>query len=691
MRSADVRTSARRVAVVRAALVLAFVGLAARAAHLSVFDQRGAVLGDSQSLRTLTLAPERGHIVDRTGTALALSVDAPSVYAVPSQLEDAAVAARRLAAVLDLDARALRTRLERARGFQFVARWVTPEQERRIEALALPGVGVLREPRRVYPHGTLASRVVGFANIDGRGVRGVEQQEDAWLRGAMQRLPVERDGSGRLMLANRGATRGTAGGDIALALDATLQAEAERALAEAVAATGARGGVVISMDPHSGEIYSLAEHPPFDPNQFRSLEYASTRSGAFLDAVEPGSALKVFLVAGALENGAIAPDELLDCGEGTLRVPGKTIRDAKAHGELDAGGILRVSSNIGAVKVATALGRRRHFETLRRFGFGESTGSRFPDESAGVLRAWRSWQPVDHANIAFGQGMNVTPIQLAAATAVLANGGEWVRPRLVAGRRAADGAWRPTRREAARRVVSRQTAQTVLAMLETVVGPEGTGARAALPGVRVAGKTGTAQKYDAASASYSNERFRAWFVGVVPADDPLLVIVISLDEPERPLHTGGSAAAPLFARVAARQLSHFGIHVDAPAEAPQIRSAAHREPPKRPASGDAAAAAASRTARAEAPAPRALPSIVSLNGRVLLPDFRGLTAAEVMQITESHGLRVKVSGSGRAVNQHPPPGSVVAKGSTSIHVEFGTDAAPAERDAVAAVDRGGRG
>jgi cell division protein FtsI (penicillin-binding protein 3) len=299
MRSADVRRSAKRVAIARAALVLAFAALSLRAAHLSVFDHRGATLGDAQSLRTLTLAPERGHVVDRNGAALALSVDAPSVYAVPAQLENRAVAARRLAAALGLDARALRARLQRGEGFQFVARWITPEQERRVQALELQGVGVIREPRRAYPHRGLASRVIGFANIDGRGVRGIEQQEDEWLRGTTRRLPVERDGSGRLMLANGDRTWGTAGGDIALTLDAALQADAERALEEAIEASGARGGSVFFNDTATTEIYTLAESPSFDPNHFRSLDYASTRSGAFLDSVEAGSALKMFLVAAA--------------------------------------------------------------------------------------------------------------------------------------------------------------------------------------------------------------------------------------------------------------------------------------------------------------------------------------------------------------------------------------------------------
>jgi cell division protein FtsI (penicillin-binding protein 3) len=693
MKSADVRRSARRVAIARIVLVLAFVGLSLRGAHLSVFDRRGAERGDAQSLRTLTLPPERGHIVDRHGSELALSVDAPSVYAVPVQLEDARAAARKLGAILDLDTRELATRLERGGGFQFLARWVTAEQAARVNALGLAGVGVIREPRRTYPHRTLAARAVGFANIDGRGVRGIEQQEDDWLRGTTRRLPVERDGSGRLMLVEGGITWGTAGGDVAVTLDSALQADAERALEEAIEITGARGGVVVSMDPHSGEIYTLAESPTFDPNHFRNLDYGSTRSPAFLDSVEPGSALKPFLIAAALENDAIAPGQLIDCGDGTFRIPGKTIRDARAHGELDAAGILRVSSNIGAVRVAIELGRSRHFEMLRRFGFGATTRSQFPDEAAGVLRPWRRWRPVDHATIAFGQGVSVTSIQLAAATAVLANGGEWVRPRLVAARRAANGPWQPTRRAAVRRVLSRDTANTVLAMLENVVEPSGTGTRAALNGVRVAGKTGTAQKFDAESGSYSDDRFRAWFIGAVPADAPRLVIVTGLDEPQRPLHTGGGAAAPLFARVAARQLAHFGIHSELPARSAPTRTAARAPAPEKRVETRPVAARPPQSApaaRVES-APESPPTIASLNGRILLPNLLGLTPNEVIEITESYGLQVKLTGTGRAVGQYPPAGSVVIDRGEVILVVFEADVGRDERAPAVARKTGERG
>ena len=386
MRSRRARIPRRRVGLTCALLLLAFVGLAARAVHLSVFDERGSILGERQRHSVLVLPPERGTIFDRTGKELALSVEAPSVYALPSELVSLDRAAHQLAPVLGVSTREIRTRLRGRHSFVFLARWVTPARAAKVRELAIPGIGVLEEPRRTYPHKGLAAHAVGFANIDGRGVRGIEQQEDAWLRGTALRLPVERDGSGNLLVRGGEQHWSTAGGDVALTLDAAMQADATLALRDAVKATGARGGIVVSMDPSTGEILALAEAPTFDPNRFREIDYGSTRSQAFLDAIEPGSTFKAFLVAAALENGTLSAGDLIDCGNGSFRVPGRTVRDRKPFGPLSPAEILRVSSNIGAVKIAIDLGPRAHFEMLRRFGFGASTGSGFPDESAGVLR-----------------------------------------------------------------------------------------------------------------------------------------------------------------------------------------------------------------------------------------------------------------------------------------------------------------
>jgi cell division protein FtsI (penicillin-binding protein 3) len=662
-------------------MLLAFAGLAARAAHLSVVDERGADRGDAQSHRLLRLPPQRGTIVDRAGAALAISVDAPSIYAVPSRIDDVDRAAAALAPVLRMKVPMLAARLRRHSSFLFVARWVSPEQAEQVRALALPGLGVLHEPRRVYPYKQLGAQVVGFANIDAVGVRGIEQQEDRWLRGTARRLPAERDARGRLLISEGEERWSTAGGDVALTIDATLQADAESALRDAVAKTGARGGTVISMDPRTGDLLALAELPGFDPNHFRDLDYDGTRSRAFLDAVEPGSTLKAFLVAAALEHEVITTVDRFDCENGKFEIPGKTIRDLHPHGELTTLEILRVSSNIGATKIALALGPQAHYDMLRRFGFGTSTQSRFPDESVGVLRSWRGWKRVDHATIAFGQGINVTAIQLVTAMATIANGGQRVRPRLVAARRAARQPWKPTHHETVQQVLRPETASAVMAMLETVVGPDGTGRAAALRDVRVAGKTGTAQKLDLETGRYAPNRFRAWFLGIAPADDPRLVILAGLDEPRRPTHTGGAAAAPLFARVAAAELSRFGIFT-APQPArprpvptqtaqavsvPSVSSAP--PPPPRVASKPAAAA-------------KAPPALARLDDRVLLPDLIGLTVAEVERITSEGALAVEVSGSGRAIEQDPPPGTVLPARDGRVRVRF------AQRDGVSGEDDG---
>jgi cell division protein FtsI (penicillin-binding protein 3) len=719
MRSPRVQNSYRRIGIARVLMLLPFLILGLRAAYLST-DQRGRTRGIGQTQRTMTLAAERGAIVDASGVELALSVDSPSVYAIPSTIPDIDSAAAQLAPILGWKTNELAKRLEDHKSFLFLSRWVTSERAKRVSDLGIQGVGLLDESRRIYPHRGLAAELVGFVNIDAAGVRGIEQQEDEWLRGVEQRIPVERDARGRLFWLGNTQPWNTSGGDVALTIDVTLQSAAESALAETVAASGALGGVVVVMDPFSGDVLTLAENPGFDPNQFRKLAFETTRSQAFFDAVDPGSTMKAFLIAAGLETGAIEPGDLFDGDNGSFRVPGKTIRDTHPHGMMTVADIMRVSSNIGAVKIAYQMGASAHYDMLRAFGFGSSTASRFPGESAGLMRSWKSWKPIDHATIAFGQGISVTPIQLASATSALANGGMLVKPRLVSARRTPGGMWHSMTDKAVRRVVSERTAGQVLAMMEGVVGPTGTASRAGLSGVRVAGKTGTAQKWDPQANSFSTDRFVAWFIGVVPADDPKLVVVVAVDEPRRPSHTGGAAAAPLFAKVAAAQLTRFGIatHPErrralpehgTPAIAiagaaspvlPSVSAAASvhrsptakkhptqktagstqkaklastREPESNPAAPPVEAALAAKPARN--PSSDIVEKLARLNDRVLLPDFLGLTVAEVRQITTDAALSVTISGQGRAVKQEPPPGTVVGVRAGSVRVVFETSMA----------------
>jgi len=710
VRGAALKEPARRIGALRSLLIGVVLILAARASQLTMLDQRAETRGDGQVHTTMVLAATRGLIVDRKGTELSVTVHAPSVYVSPGEIEKADQTLKKLALALGLDQRKLAERLSGRDNFTFVARWVSEETARRVAVLDLPGVGIVREPRRTFPAGELAGPLLGFANIDGLGVRGIEQQEDAWLRGTRHRVPVERDARGRLLTHAIVTPRDAAGGDVALTIDAALQAEAESALREAVKRSGAKGGVVISMKPRSGEILTLAEAPGFDPNDFRHIDYETTRCRSFVDAVEPGSTFKAFLVAGALEAGAISPGQLIDTGDGTLQLPGKIVRDHHPYGVLDPAGALRVSSNIAAVKMAHLLGREAHHQTLRSFGFGAQTASGFPFESTGLLRPWADWQPVDHATVAFGQGVSVTAIQLAAATASLAAGGEWHTPRLVHARRRATGRWQKTGPGASRQVVSQQTAATVLAMMEGVVSAEGTGRLAGLAGLRVAGKTGTAQKFDPKTGTYSNDRYLAWFVGAVPAEDPKLVIVVALDEPQGPAHGGGDVAAPLFARVAASQLADMGIvtkpqpipaarrkpvlHLEArpaqPAAKPrgELRRPA-KTPPTTKAKPPAALAAVEAAVKPTKP-PAEQQSRESLaakppaerQGResqagrpVVIPDFRGETIAAARQLAARDALRIEIHGNGLAVAQDPTPGTVVSGSDKHVRVRFSFDRA----------------
>lgn len=657
MRSSELRAAATRVGVIRAIGLILFLGLAARAAHLTVIDDQGHDLWGRQVYSRLEIPPARGVVYDRRGSELAVSVTAPSVYAIAGEID--VPAQRALARTLGIPFTTLADRLSGRTRFTYIARWVGEEQAHRIARLGLPGVGLVAEPKRAYPAGPAAGGLLGFANIDGEGVRGVEQLENRWLSGKRMVVPVERDGGGQLLARVPLRPSDAAGGDIALTIDLGMQAAAEEALNEAVERTGARGGSIITLDPATGEVLAAAQAPAFDPNHFRTTPFVNTGARAFDEAAEPGSTLKVFLAAAALETGAVERNERFDTSGGQIRVPGKTIRDRRDFGELDVGGMLRVSSNVAAVMIAQRVGREEHHAILQRFGFGKPTGMRLVGESAGLLRPWRDWKPVDHATIAFGQGISATPIQLAAAMAAIANGGEWLAPRVVLARRPSGGDWQYDRPATPRRAVSRETAEAVLAMMRGVVSSTGTGRLAGLANVSVAGKTGTAQKLDPVSRRYEDD-YIAWFIGAVPAEAPRLVVTVALDDPKRG-HSGSAIAAPLFARVSAAHLAHLGI-MTRPEPLPlrtleRVETAVASASPPPP--------ARKRTAK-----PRPPLEIPRIGDRVFVPDFLGYSLSEVRQITAAHALQLQASGSGLAIEQQPAPGTVLARGQRRVQVRF---------------------
>ena len=705
MRSQALDRAAHRIVWIRFAGLAVVLVLAARAGHLTVAHTRARDLYTAQIQTEQRLSAARGTIVDRNGRELAITTRAASVYAMPRLMKDRAAAATEIAEVLGLAAEPLRQRLAAREGFTYIARWVEPEQADRIRALELAGVGVDMEPRRSYPAGRLAAPLLGFANIDGQGVRGVEQIENQWLTGQPRRVRVERDARGRALALHSTDPREVLGGDVALTLDAAMQGEAEAALARAVAESNAVGGLVITMDPRTGDVLALAEAPGFDPNGFRQLDYHSTRARSFADAVEAGSTMKAFLVAAALDARAIDAHDSLDTEEGWIRVPGKTIRDRRPFGMLSVADVLRLSSNVGAVQIAQRLGAEAQHRGLLRFGFGANTASGFPVESAGLVRDWRQWQPVDQAAISYGQGLSVTAIQLVSALSALANDGLRVKPRIVHARREQGGDWRNTPVEPIERTVSAWAARTTLDMMRTVVSSEGTGRQAGLRDVAVAGKTGTAQKLDRETGRYSQSRYIAWFMGVVPADDPELAIVVAVDEPSGAVHSGGGVAAPLFARVAAAQLAHRGIVTEpapfpaaplpvlvvetTPEPAPRARRISP-EPPPVSAAPPPAIAASTPSLRSEPPlaavaAPPAGPAVSTTAGPktsptplddesdfAFVPDFQGRTIVGALHIAERDSLDITPVGAveGRVVSQSPVPGTVLEAGQRTVRLVF---------------------
>jgi cell division protein FtsI (penicillin-binding protein 3) len=706
MRSQALENASQRIVWIRFAGLALVLVLSGRAAHLTTAHTRAQTLYEMQIQAEQTLAPARGTIFDRDGRELAISIEAASIYALPHLLKDPSRAAAALAAALEVDVAHVIRRLAAHDRFTYIARWVDSDAAQRVRDLALAGVGIDREPRRSYPAGKMAAPLIGFANIDGHGVRAIEQMENDWLRGQPRRVRIERDARGRALALKSTDPTDVQGGDIALALDGAMQAAAEAALQDAVEKHGALGGVVLTLDPKNGDILALAEAPGFDPNRFRELAYGDTRARSFSDLVEAGSTMKSFLVASALDAGVIHADLEFDTGDGSIRVRGKTIHDHEAYGMLRPADILRVSSNVGAIQIAQIMGREAQYRGLLRFGFGGSTRSGFPMEANGLVRDWSDWQPVDQATIAFGQGISVTVIQLAAALGALANDGERMQPRIVLARRHFGEAWQPTEIRSNGHAVSANVARRTLDMMRTVVSPEGTGRLAALAGVAVAGKTGTSQKLDLKAKRYSQEKYIAWFMGVVPAEDPELVIVVAIDEPSGFLHSGGYVAAPVFARVAAAQLARRGIVTEpAPMKkaipglqlasrkeelAPEARQttppetewrdqsgrvthdeppwAAVAAPPPRPAVATAAAGHSRSTAAASVPSGmRTL-----LEAPAFVPDFYGQTMARARRVaaTESLGITTLGAIEGRVVSQRPVPGTLLVGHNRTVRLQF---------------------
>jgi cell division protein FtsI (penicillin-binding protein 3) len=547
-------------------VALALGGVAARLVVLQVRDAEiYEALAHDQRVRRVRLAPERGTIYDRGMHELALSLPARAVYATPRLVRDPRATAERLAAILGLRAPALHRALTADTSFSYLARRVDLTVATRVEALDLPGIGFLDEPKRYYPGGDLASQVLGFVGVDGGGLAGLELQYQDLLSGRPGSLVVEQGATGApIPQGLREDVRPVRGRDLVLTLDKDLQFHAERALADAVARNGALGGTVIVMEPRTGDVLAMATSPAFDANEFADVPAEVTRNRSVTDVYEPGSVNKVITAAAAIEEGAIGLHERLWVPD-RYQVGDKLFHDSHRHPPvaMTLTDVIAESSNVGTIMTAQRLGADRLDLYLRAFGFGRTTGIEFPGEADGILMAADDWWSTSMGTIPIGQGIAVTPLQMVSVYATIANGGLRVAPRLVRGDVDARGTLLEASPPEAVRVVSSRTARKVTGMLARAV-ETGTGQEAQIPGYWVAGKTGTARKPLEDALGYS-EDYVASFIGFAPARRPRLVVAAILDEPETVY--GGVAAAPLFREVTRFALAHLRVPT---ADAPRI-------------------------------------------------------------------------------------------------------------------------
>jgi cell division protein FtsI (penicillin-binding protein 3) len=551
-----VRLPAWRARALLAALLLAFGTLALRAGYLQAVDT-GFLQekGDARYARVLEVPATRGRILDRQGEALAVSTPVKSIWAIPADVERSREPRRKLAALLAMTPAELERKLaDRARDFVYLKRQVAPETAAAIERLKLPGIYEQQEFRRYYPAGEVTAHMIGFTGVDDTGQEGIELAYQDLLGGRAGSRRVIKDRLGRIV-EDVGSIRAAQDGrDLTLSIDSKIQSLAYSALRDAVRLHHAKAGALVALDVRSGEILALVNVPSFNPNNRARLTGAQLRNRAVTDLFEPGSTLKPFTIAAALEAGRITPRTQIATGPGRMTLARYTIRDVHPEPVLTVAQVIQKSSNVGAAKIALALPPEVMWDLFRRVGFGTAPEFGFPGAAAGKLRPYRTWRPIEQATMAYGHGISLSLVQLARAYTVFARDGELVPLTLVKTGAEAGG----------EKVLSAQTAREVRAMLELAVQPGGTGPRARIVGYRVAGKTGTAHKQE--NGGYAAHKYIASFVGLAPASAPRVVVAVMIDEPSSDDYYGGSVAAPVFAQVAQGVLRLLAVPHDAPLE-----------------------------------------------------------------------------------------------------------------------------
>ncbi|GAB1390807.1 MAG: cell division protein FtsI [Rubrivivax sp.] len=539
----------------RSRLIVALVGFAflllvGRAAYIQLigtdFYQKE---GEKRFAHTLQVQASRGRVLDRNGLVLASSVATPSVWAIPKDFQASVQERRQLARLLQMPLAELDERLARSRNFAWLARQVEEPVWDAVKALGLKGVYEQREYKRRYPEGEAAAHIVGFTNIEEKGQEGIELRFDAALRGSDGSRTVVRDRLGRVVEDIGEKVEPTDGRDLQLSIDSKVQFFAYQRVREAVQEHRARSGSVVVLDARSGEVLALANYPSYDPAQRRSMSGAQVRNRALTDVFEPGSTMKPFIAALALEKKMVTPETPIQTAPGRILVSGLPISDSHPHGVLTVAEVIQKSSNVGTVKMAMQMQPREMWELYTRVGFGQRPQIDFPGAVTGRLRPYKSWRPIEQATMSYGYGLSTSLLQLAQAYTVFAHDGELMPVSIV----------RRDEPAAGQRVIAPATAEAVRRMLRLAAGPGGTAPKAQAPGYSVGGKTGTARKQE--GKGYTN-RYRAWFVGLAPVADPRIVVAVMVDEPGKGVYYGGEIAAPVFSQVVQQTLRTLGVPPD---------------------------------------------------------------------------------------------------------------------------------
>jgi cell division protein FtsI (penicillin-binding protein 3) len=631
------RRNRNRLGVAKVVFLALFAVIAGRAFQLQVLQGETLMrLGERQHLKEWIVLPKRGALFDRAGEPLALSMESQSVYARPHRVHDPEKLSQSLAQILKMRAVDVKQKLTSDKPFVWIKRQVSSPEAEKIQALNPAGVGMFYEPNRHYPQGQLAGQLIGFVGRDSEGLEGLELKYNDYIRGEAGSSVTERDALGRRVLVQGvEKLRIPPGSDLHLTLNTSIQHSAEKELEAAVLKYRAKAGIAIVMEPFTGEVLALANYPAFDPNNYSKQSAEQRRNRAVTDSFEPGSTFKTILAAAALEEGVVGKEDLFYCEMGRYPYAGKIIHDTHPHGWLSFSKILQVSSNIGFTKVAEKLKKDRYFRYIEKFGFGQVSGMDVPGEVPGLLRKPEGWSAVDLATHAFGQGISTTPLQMVMAYAAIANGGFLMRPYVTRRVISPQGdVVLEIQPHVVRRVISEKTSKSLAAMLRGVTIEGGTGVMANVDGFEVAGKTGTAQKVDPVQGGYAAKKRVASFVGFVPANDPRLVALVLIDEPQVNVY-GGVVAAPAFRNIAQAALRHLAV---APQQAALI-----------PAPSSPSEALIRRLARPNN-------SAVTETSADAAPDFVGLSLREALEKAQTLKVKLRLQGNGYVVKQSPEAG-----------------------------------